>query len=505
MAELSARQKEILERVKARRQGAQAPTQSGFSGALDALTQGAAMGFGDELTAIEAALFGKTPEGDWFNYEGTMGDRYQAALDAERGQQDAFAEARPEIAIPAEIAGALATGAGAGRAGLTLMGKGGSVGSNIGRAAVEGAGYGGLYGAGSSDDDRLEGAMRGAGAGAITGGALAAGGATLGKIMNNRAAAKAAEPSRSLMNRGGAKLEAARQANPAFEGFDDYVMQAYRTLGDEGLDPTLHPRMARWMEKLEELSTGGTAPTYRQLDTLRKQLGPALGDMNNADQRRLATMARNALDQFMAKGKPAVPANIFADDVGRAADDAMSDVREGRELYRRGKNMRRIEDAAYKAEMDTATAGSGGNIDNNIRREVKRILLNPKTRNFLNADEIAELEKVVKGGPVENAMRLIGKLSPQGNGLMMALTAVGPAAATGATGNPLFMAPAGLGMIAKSLADATTKSKVAAVAPILASGGKVSPLSTPVQLSPQMRAIIDAMSAQAGGAVATSP
>ncbi|MEM9969514.1 MAG: hypothetical protein AAF762_00225 [Pseudomonadota bacterium] len=514
MAEMTPRQRALLERARARRQKAApepAPSQSMMGGVFDAFTQGASLGWGDELTALEAGLLGKTPKGGWLDYSGTFGDRYNAALFAERGQQEEFREEHPVASVGAELAGGLATGAGAARGGLTLMGRGGGVGRNVALGAGEGGLYGAAYGAGASEGSRLVGALMVAGTGAAAGGVLTAGGATLAKALQNNAAAKATPSSREMMGRGGALLEHAKQANPRFAGFDEYVSQVYRTLPEEGFDPVMHPALARWVDQLEELSTGGTAPTYQQLDMLRKRLATAASSFNNPEQQRLAVMARRALDSFMERATPAGSAGLPAtmDDVARmqAGDDAASavaDAREGRELYRRGKNLKRLEDARYAAELHTETSGVGGNIDNNVRRQIKQILLSPKQRARFNADELRELDNAVRSGLTERTMRLLGRLGVQGNGLGMA---GGAAAGTAAfmSGNPLFMAPSAVGSVARALADRTATSKVAALGPIIASGGKVSPLTDPVRLSAPHRALIDALAAQSGGAFATTP
>lgn len=166
--------------------GQSQPEQSKLSGAADAFTQGVTFGFGDELTALEAGLLGKTPQGDWFNYSKSFGDRYDDALKAERGQQDQFREQNPVTATAAELAGGLATGAGLAKGGVTLVGRAGGqpLLTRIAAGMGEGAAYGAAYGAGNADENsRLDGALSGAATGAVLGGALPVAGAGVKKYI----------------------------------------------------------------------------------------------------------------------------------------------------------------------------------------------------------------------------------------------------------------------------------------------------------------------------------
>lgn len=149
--------------------------QSKLSGAADAFTQGVTFGFGDNLTAVEAGLLGRTPEGDWFDYSGTFGERYDDALKAERGQQKQFRESNPVTATAAELAGGLTTGMGLAKGGATLIGRtaGKPLMTRAGAGMAEGAAYGSAYGAGNANDGSIaEGAKDGALLGATLGGAI---------------------------------------------------------------------------------------------------------------------------------------------------------------------------------------------------------------------------------------------------------------------------------------------------------------------------------------------
>lgn len=144
-------QQRAMARARARRRRQEAESQGMTGGLLDSFTQGAAFGFGDELTALEAALLGRTPGGEFFQYDQPYGQRYEQALGAERGQQERFREERPIAATGAEAAGAVATALATPLGVLGAPVRGASMLANAGRAGAAGAGLGAVYGFGSGE------------------------------------------------------------------------------------------------------------------------------------------------------------------------------------------------------------------------------------------------------------------------------------------------------------------------------------------------------------------
>lgn len=108
--------------------------------------------------------------------------------------------------------------------------------------------------------------------------------------------------------------------------------------------------------------------------------------------------------------------------------------------------------AFQKAADQTAATGSGGNILNKYRQAVTSIINNPKQAKWFTTGEIDVMREFVRGTPSQNAMRLIGKLSPSGNGLMTALNL----GAAGTFGAPALAFSAGASA-AKAVADGATE------------------------------------------------
>lgn len=125
---------------------------------------GAAMDVGFDVLLETLNLKEDAPEAQ------TLRERYSEAFQKRSGRLREFAKDNPEVAIPAQIGGALVTGAGMVQGGATLLKGATSLPSALGRSAVEGSIYGAIYGAGAADGENVgEGAVAGAATGAAVG------------------------------------------------------------------------------------------------------------------------------------------------------------------------------------------------------------------------------------------------------------------------------------------------------------------------------------------------
>lgn len=408
---------------------------AGLRGAADALTFGTA----DEITAGLGTGFG------------LLGD-YGKELQRQRSIDAYDAEHSPWARIGGQMAGSVAGGLGAvsaapgaarvalGMGGKTLPGK-------IAQSAVSGGLLSAAHGFGSGEggvEGRLgQGASEGlwglglGGAAPIVGAAV---GQVAGRIMNKAPAAAPttealkAESSRSYKLAKSAGLVVSPQS------YDRAVNDIAQTMADEGLDPSLHSKATAAMGRL--MQARGTPMQLQDLDTLRQIIGDAAGSIEPGE-RRVASIMKEKLDDYvMNLGQ----ADIIAGDPKLAA----SALGKGRELWRRAKKAELIDTATEKAERGAASTGSGGNIDNATRQKIRQLLDNPKTSRQFSADEKQALELVIRGGRMQNLLRLAGKLSPQGNGLMAAL-------GLGATvANPVMAAAPVAGIVAKNAAEFIT-------------------------------------------------
>lgn len=326
--------------AKALRTAMQAPADSRpdsnmLEGVVDSLTQGIAFGFGDEMTAFESAVLGKTPEGGVFDYSKPYGERYDQALTAERQQQKRFADESPVIATGSEIvggiAGALATG------GAGLVAKGATIQGKAALGALEGAGYGGLYGFGSGEGgaaNRAKNAAVGGVTGAALGGTLAAAGTKFGQAIanyraNKAAAASGASPNASQMLARGIEAEG-----------PDAVVERIRAGGPDAM-----------------LVDGGQALS-NQLDTAAN--GSVMGAtraMQQVDERAAATNQRmtSALDDTFGAPRG----------LNQTARDIASSTRPARQQGY---------DAAYASPIDYGTGAPGERILTVLKRVSPRLM-----------------------------------------------------------------------------------------------------------------------------------
>ena len=403
------------------------------------IANGASFGYADKLAG-------------YMNGDGTEAERAksQAAMDR-AGSAGTAANIVGAVAAPVGIAGQGATLAG--RLGTGAMQGIPGLAARSGLMAVEGAGYGGLTAAGN-DQNVGEGAgygLLGGAAGNIVGEGLSAGVGKIAGMFN----AKPAIPSiDDLSAAQKAAYARADQAGVAYtpQAVDKINSQVMGGLSDIGYDPALMPGASVAVNRLADLQ--GQNVTLTGLDTVRKIASNGFIPGNKPNNLAVSKVI-GAIDDVMGN------ANTGDVLMGDAQGGAQA-LKEARSLSSTILKSNRVEDAVSKADLRAASTGSGGNVDNATRQNLRRLLENP--RGF-TPDEQQALTTAVRGTPTQNALRLAGKLSPSGNGLMAAL-GVG-----GAMVNPAVGALSLGGMGAKAIADKTTQANVQKLVDIIRAGG----------------------------------
>ena len=411
--------------------------QAASHGYKEKMADSAAFGFGDNLSgAANAAAAGLMGE--------PVGVAYEEGRDASRERMADFAKAHPTTSGTADIMGVLSGSGALAANGLTLMRGGTSALGAGGRGMVEGGLYGGAHAAGRRDGnlaENAEAAAKGALVGGAISGPLSAGMHGITNALARRSAMKAAPAKEDLLKGADAAYSRARAANPQFPTFDSFAKQVRPVLDDQGFHPRIHPRVAVAIDEIEnELKKG--IPDFKKLEKLRRIAKGAASSIE-ADEKRLGTILVKGLDDYMESAAP------------------MADVAVGRELYGRYKRSDLIDTLTDKAARRAARTGSGGNIENTTRQNIDKILDNPKLSAGFSADDLALMRKIVEGAPGQDKLRLLGKLSPSGNGLMAALlsgSGIGAAVGTGNVASALpFVALGGVGMGAKSASERMTR------------------------------------------------
>jgi hypothetical protein len=234
-----------------------------------------------------------------------------------------------------------------------------------------------------------------------------------------------------------------------------------------GFDPILHPQFARALERLDDVASGNV--TFKGMDVLRK-VAKASASSIKAEERSLGMMMIDKIDDLMENSK------TFEALTGNTAQAADA-MKRARDFWGRARRTELIEESIVKAERRAGSTGSGGNIDNATRQNLRAILDNPKKARMFTKAEQKQIEQVVIGTKGLNTLRRLGKLSPEGNGLMLALHITSGMAA--AASNPLMAAGAASaalgGAAAKRLADRGTNKAVNRLLDDVSSGAKRGP------------------------------
>lgn len=209
---------------------------------------------------------------------------------------------------------------------------------------------------------------------------------------------------------------------------------------NEALDPVLHPKSSRVIQVLQERK--GQNLTMQEAENLRRIALDAEGDVNNIGQQtRDGNIAGNIVDDLDEK------------------IDALSVNDEARALNRRKMNSQLLDWMIEKATNNAGAHYTQAGMEHALRLQFKQLANNARRIKRFSADEKAAIQKVARGGPLENTLRTLGKFDPT--------SGVIPALATAATGGTL----AGVGFLSRRAATRATVKNVDAAREALVGRG----------------------------------
>lgn len=243
--------------------------------------------------------------------------------------------------------------------------------------------------------------------------------------------------------------KAVKEATPTIESLRTAKSAAYKAVDEAGetFSPT---EMTALRDRVEtELADGNYVEGVdRQTDAVRSILERKAGGEMTLGQ-------LDKLRQEFYKRLAAAPNEVgihdaidAIDDMIAARPDANGAMAAAREANSRYKKAELLDMAFEKAKNQTSATGSGGNILNKFRQAVVSVLNNPKQARWFSDAERTSMKAFVRGSKAQNAMRLVGKLSPGGNGLMTAINVLGAGATGGAS-----VVGTGIAMAAKAVSD----------------------------------------------------
>jgi hypothetical protein len=240
-----------------------------------------------------------------------------------------------------------------------------------------------------------------------------------------------------------------------------------QTIGSQ-LDPDLHSNVVKVLKNIEDRFSKGPL-SIKEVDNARQFVSENLLDKQRTDaERRFGKIIKEGIDDFVNSAGP-------TDVVGGRADDAANAINTARDMNTRFKKSEEVFEALEMAANRAGASGSGGNIDNATRQQMRRVL---ETTKNLSDQEKEILTAIVRGEKLSNVLRMVGKFSPTSGGLPAWLNLF----ATSVTG-PLGLATAVVGAGAKTAADRMTQGRTQDLLRVMQAGGKVNPNQlTPDQL-----------------------
>lgn len=450
----------------------------GEPGAGSLFADSVTLGLQKPVGGVAAALGGEL--GEYFGGEpATFGERYRAQTGAYQDRLDEAGENSGWAGTGANVAGSLLTGGPA--RGVVQQGFWPMVKSAFGFGAVEGA-------ARNSED--LDSAIGGAAKGGVTAGltSTALGGAveTLKRASTSARSTRRAE---RLANRGPEPEQLRQQARVLYGQLDDagvaYSNQQSVTLVDDllqdlrqnGYDPQgVHSVMNGVVGRLEELR--GQPVSLETLQHIREQVGSNAGAIE-PQVRRIAGRVLNSIDGFVANEMPAL-SQVPGDQIAPMWNEA-------RRLWRTAAAADDIGWRLDKAQRRTDSTNSGTNVDNPIRQNIRSVIdksTQPGRRNPYNAQEMAQMERVVSGGTLQNRLRSFGNtfggsgpVALAGPGIGGSALAIGQQTLMG--GEPSMLGASallaggalwGAGRQARTIADRMSQNEADALVRLIATG-----------------------------------
>ena len=162
--------------------------------------------------------------------------------------------------------------------------------------------------------------------------------------------------------------------------------------------------------------------------------------------------------------------------------EAVAALKDARRLWSTAKKSEMVDQAVERAQLAAGTSGTGGNIDNALRQQFKNILNSPKKSRGFSADEKAAMRQIALGTNTQNALRLLGRLSPSTGGLSLMLHG-GAAYGTGGAS----VAAGAVGYGAKTAADRLTKNNIYGLARLIRQNGLTPNLQAQIKKMPRAR------------------
>lgn len=262
-----------------------------------------------------------------------------------------------------------------------------------------------------------------------------------------------------------AAYQRAEQAGVVIRGdtFERFQQNVDQMLQHEGVDATLHPSTTAAARRIAQ-ERGPI--TLERLETLRRIVKDAEGAQAPAD-RRLANRIVDRIDDFAD--------TLSERDLNAGTPEAVGALREARSLYARERKAATLDDLAERAQNVVGANYTQAGLETALRQQFRALANNPRRMRLFNPEERAAITLVVRGAPLENIVRMIGRLAPTGP-----VSSIPSFAATAAAG-PIGLAVPVAGTAARYAATRMTLRNVQAANELVRRGPPGNALRNPAR------------------------
>lgn len=351
----------------------------------------------------------------------------------------------------------------AGMAGNAIEAAPGLVNAGL-RGAASGAGFGASQPVLNDENYWLQKAGQvavGAGTGGVTGTAAA-------RLGGERMRPNPPPTTQQLRGQADEAYAQARDAGVVIrqDSFNNAVDEIERVAQRSGLRPRIDTRAADAIDAMREEAQHGPL-TLERADELRQVASRVLNSQDRGE-RRIGHIIVDSLDDYIDSLGP--------QDVTSAGNPqiATQALNRGREVYARSAKSAEIERLMERARNAVGANYTTAGLETATRQQFRALANNDRAMRRFTPDERAAITQVVRGGPVQNVLRMVGRFSPRG-------VMTGAGYGYGFTQSPEIAAAVGAGTTAARVAaDHLSARNVRLAHELIRSGGQpLAPLPGP--------------------------
>lgn len=216
-----------------------------------------------------------------------------------------------------------------------------------------------------------------------------------------------------------------------------------QSLEQDGFRENLAPKSFSVLKELEQPPQGAVAP-LAGMEAARRAFRNAGKDFNNPTDQLAADRLIRGLDEFTSGD---IPGSVVSGPAA-AAREALGEARGNYAAASRSEALTGTDGRTVKrtAELRTAAANTGLNLDNTLRQRIADLLLDPKRSAGFSDAEKATLEQLAVGTPTRNAVRDFGNTFGGGGGIAGPVIGMMAGGTTGSATNAALGALVGVGL-----------------------------------------------------------